>query len=471
MRLTARLLPITLPRQLIPSKQHIMIKRYTILALLLSVGWTMVVNAARYETVSSGTYSWKDPDAWVGGVVPPRDIRNRDTIIINTEVVLMTSLGLKPGAYMEVNDRLIVYNPNGSSLVDNKGDIQINGLVRILPGVNGLPNSLVHSRGEFIINGTLENIGAVFVNEKEIYVNASGTLRNYGYRDAMDDLLIRANNEDIYNLYVYGADLFGYYLDPGSLIGGIGGPLGGGPDPDSIDYGALVWTCLAGSLENNGDIFLRDGGIFDQDDCGGGIVDGNGEIIEDAACTAPENLRVTGTNHGSGLTFRWNEVPAALGYYTAFKPEGSARYRLTRPVMGGATSISFPRNFFPSGTRIEWAVVSVCSAGELDLNLMTTALPVQGRESSVLLDEYIQVSVFPNPVSEQLYLESSTGDLVGGTLSILDINGRMVLEQRITANGADARLSVHLGDLDEGLYLLRINSGKAVHQESLLVSR
>ncbi len=446
-----------------------MIQRYAILALALLVSGVFTARAARYETVSTGTYSFTDPAAWVGGRVPPNEIRNRDTVIIRTEVVLMTSLVLKPGAVLEVTDILIVYNPNGGAVLDNKGHIQVEGMLRILPGLNGQSNTLVHQRGLFTVNGTLENVGGDLTNRGEISINMDGAFRNFGYSDADDNNLIRSAGSEYYNLYVFGSNLFGYSLDPGSLIGGTGGPSDGGiPDPDSIDYSILDWVCLAGLLENTGTITVR-GGFYDTGDCGGGIVSGSGDIIL-GECSAPDNLRVTGSNHDSGLTFRWDAVDGVHSYMCGFRPAGAAHYRVVRSVAGGSTSLSFPRNFFPAGARIDWAVLTVCSPGEIDLDNLSSGGMVDARMATSVLDAVPVISVYPNPVSDLLSLESSAAGL-SGQMQILDINGRLMLEQPINISPSSPVWQLSLRDLDAGLYVLRINDGVRVHQESLMVSR
>jgi hypothetical protein len=435
------------------------------------------VQAEQYLTQATGTYSWEDPAAWVSGRVPPDDIRNKDTVIIRSEVVLMTSLGVKNGATMLVNGTLVLFNPNGGIELENKGQVEINGTLTILPGVNGEVNTFNNDNGELIINGILENVGGELINDRDIFLNAGGTLRNFGFKDVSDDLIIRASDWTVFNLYDFGSDLPGYALAPGTVIGGTGGPVGGS-GPDSINYGAVIWTCCAGMLENDGDIILA-GGVLDEGDCAGGIVSGDGTITSVPTCTAPSNLRVSGSNSFRGLTFAWDAVPGAFGYISAFKQAGASRYRITRPVNGGATSITFPANFFPAGARVEWAVLTICEPGEIDMNLLTEAQATQVRlaetavdeqESADLLSTVTSISLYPNPASETLYLESQ-GAAVQGTVSIFDLSGRLVMDLPLTLNTAQAVQRLELRDLEAGLYTIRLNNGVQVQQESLLITR
>lgn len=445
-----------------------MIKKYTILWTFISLIGLSSAKADRFETIPTGTYSWDDPAAWVGGIVPDGDIKNNDSIIIRNEVVLMTSLGVRNGAQLTIAGTMILFNPNGGIVLENKGNILVDGILRILPGLNGVPNTLDHEKGTITINGTLENIGSHIYNDADIAIEAGGTLRNFGYRDAVDDLILRADNFDLYNLYEFGTDLFGYSLDPGSIIGGTGGPYSGIPS-DSIDYSSLTWTCFAGQIENDGDI-INLGGVFDESDCGGGMLSGAGTFSPIDACTAPENLRTSGSNSSTGLTFRWDAVPDALGYYAAFKQAGTSRYRIIRPLTRAVTSISFSRNFFPSGIQVDWAVLTVCDPGEIDMNLLTEGAATQMRTASVSLDNEPTISLYPNPVTDYLVVESSLGSLQG-TISLLDLSGRMVLEQVLSIAAVGQKQTVSLLSLDPGLYMVKINDGSSIHQESLLVSR
>jgi|GEM_PF-1407653 len=451
-----------------------MIKNYAIMAMLLSVIGLAQVQAERFITQPTGTYSWEDPAGWLYGIVPPDDIKNKDSVIIRSEVVLMTSLGVKNGATLLINGTLVLFNPNGGIELENKGTIVVNGTLTILPGINGEVNTLNNKSGDLVINGLLENVGAELANDRDIFVNSGGTLRNFGYKDASDDLILRANDWQVFNLYDFAADLPGYALAPGTVIGGTGGPVVGG-GPDSISYGAVIWTCFAGMLENDGDI-INDGGSIEQSECGGGIVSGDGSIVDVPVCTAASNLRTSGTNSTSGMTFRWDAVPGALGYITAFKQAGAARYRLTRPVSGGATSITFPRNFFPVGARVEWAVLTICEPGEIDMNLLTEAQAIQVRLAETAVEENPEevampaISLYPNPASEALILESAF-EVVQGSVSIFDLSGRMVLDQALTLTASQPKQRLLLSNLEAGLYTVRVNNGDFVQQESLLITR
>ncbi|MBI1192897.1 MAG: T9SS type A sorting domain-containing protein [Bacteroidetes bacterium] len=451
-----------------------MIKNYAIIGILLTTLAHSKVQAEQYISQATGTYSWEDPAAWVHGIVPPDDIRNKDSVIIRSEVVLMTSLGVKNGATLLINGTLVLFNPNGGIELENKGTIVINGLLSILPGINGEVNTLTNKTGDLVINGLLENIGAELVNDRDILVNSGGTLRNFGFKDAMDDLILRGDNGQVFNLYDFGSDLLGYVLDPGTILGGTGGPTIG-VGPDSINYGAVIWTCFAGMLENDGDI-INNGGTIDQSNCGGGIVSGSGSIEDVPSCTAASNLRTSGSNATTGMTFRWDEVPGAFGYIAAFKQAGASRYRITRPVNGGATSITFPRNFFPAGARVEWAVLTICEPGEIDMNLLTEAQATQVRIAQADLEEEqlpasaMALSLYPNPASEALIVESQ-GDAVKGTVSIFDLSGRLVLDQVIQLTASQPKQRLLLSDLEAGLYTVRIDNGDFVQQERLLITR
>jgi len=65
------------------------------------------------------------------------------------------------------------------------------------------------------------------------------------------------------------------------------------------------------------------------------------------------------------------------------------------------------------------------------------------------------VSVFPNPVTDMLYIQS---DMVIDRVEVYDLRGRLMLEQRFDTN----QVSLDLSSLSEGVYILRIHTGDDV---------
>jgi len=66
--------------------------------------------------------------------------------------------------------------------------------------------------------------------------------------------------------------------------------------------------------------------------------------------------------------------------------------------------------------------------------------------------------IYPNPVSDILYLELGDNDYENIDLMIIDMTGRMVRSQRLTGNGFEP-YAIDVSDLSHGLYLARIMHG------------
>lgn len=422
------------------------------------------MQAEVYETLSSGSFSWEDPHAWLGALAPGDEISNDDTVIINTDVVLMTHLGLKPQGVLLINDTLTVFQPDGNALIESKGLIRVDGTLRLVAGLNGAANVLeLAPTADLVVNGTFESLGAEIINQGSIYIEAGGGFRNFGYRDATNDDLVRSEDGSVYELPFFGNGLYGYTIDGGSS-GHTGGPNSSHVQ-DTTGFGNVAWTCYAGMLDNSGSFVLAAGANLYDTDCGGGLVLGNGI---GRSCHAPENLRVQGSN-ASGLSFHWDPVVAAESYMIGLKPAGSPRYRIVRPVTGGAHQYGFPANFFPSGVQADWAVLSICQSGNIDLSYLSTSAATLHRQAGVASYSDAIIRSFPNPVNDRLHIEVFAAEDLA-TVRIMDLQGRLIEEHRLAMENGSLSHDLPTADLAEGMYVLHILAGDQSHQETLMVS-
>ncbi len=446
-------------------KQLIMKFLYVMLAAVLVLSPLYSAQAEVFHTVSSGTYSWEDPHAWMGAVSPGDEIDNFDTVIINTDVVLMTHLGLKPKAVLQINDTLTIFQPNGHAAVISKGRIEVMGTLRVVAGIDGAANVLsLMPMAELVVSGTFENLGAEVINDGNIAIASGGGFRNFGFRDASDDDLVRAEDGSVYELPHFGSTLFGYTMDDG-FSGHTGGP--NSPNvQDTAGFGNVSWTCYAGLLDNSGSFSVAQGGNLHAADCGGGLVLGNSIGL---SCHAPTNLRVQGSN-ANGLTFLWDPVAAARSYMIGLKPAGSPKYRIVRPVQGGVTQYSFPANFFPTGVQADWAVLSVCQKGRLDLSYLSTSTATLNRQAATGSYTDAVIRSFPNPVDDRLHIEVHAPEVLA-TVRIMDLQGRLVEEHQLAMENNRLSEALPTGELAEGMYVLQILAGDKAHQETLMVSR
>ena len=86
-------------------------------------------------------------------------------------------------------------------------------------------------------------------------------------------------------------------------------------------------------------------------------------------------------------------------------------------------------------------------------NLFIDNIAIQSGEYSSTADpEKPGLSIYPNPASETLWVESKDGKNNGGRLEIYDSNGRLV---RNTGWNGQGRLSIDVSELPAGLYTIR----------------
>lgn len=82
------------------------------------------------------------------------------------------------------------------------------------------------------------------------------------------------------------------------------------------------------------------------------------------------------------------------------------------------------------------------------------------RGESLALDAMSNIRIFPNPVVDFVNIEN----VMGSTISVMDMNGRVLLQEEIDSN--DKRLS--LSTLSNGVYILRVKNGANVSDHRLI---
>ncbi len=89
----------------------------------------------------------------------------------------------------------------------------------------------------------------------------------------------------------------------------------------------------------------------------------------------------------------------------------------------------------------------------------TTVNIVEGSVLSVEDETLVDVSIYPNPVENILTIESSV-DLTNKIATVFDLNGKRVLNQKLTTN------TLKVSSLESGIYFLRLESeGKSIKRK------
>jgi hypothetical protein len=117
--------------------------------------------------------------------------------------------------------------------------------------------------------------------------------------------------------------------------------------------------------------------------------------------------------------------------------------------IGTATSIDNITVYWPSG------IIDFISNPSIN----TTLTILEGAFLSIEDETLVDVSIYPNPVSDILTIETSA-DLSHKVATIFDINGRKIHSQKLTLNTLD------VSRLGSGIYFLRLESeGKSIKRK------
>jgi len=74
-----------------------------------------------------------------------------------------------------------------------------------------------------------------------------------------------------------------------------------------------------------------------------------------------------------------------------------------------------------------------------------------------------QMSLFPNPASDQVNMEVTTEASGAASLRVVDLRGRTILQQKMELTAGTQRLAVPVSNLPAGAYLLRIDGRDGYH--------
>ena len=136
--------------------------------------------------------------------------------------------------------------------------------------------------------------------------------------------------------------------------------------------------------------------------------------------------------------------------------EGSYPFRLD-----AATGELFLTEAVDYETQNEYTLSVEIIKGEWSAEIVLTLLLVDEIELSTGLSK-LDISVFPNPVQEELFIEKHTGeDLMA---FVFDVSGEMQLSFKLTTN----QHRVRVDQLKAGVYILQLNSADKSYQTKFI---
>ena len=431
-----------------------------LMAFFLAISSTSLKADVYRTIITNRTLQWEDATSWIGGVVPPSTISPGDSIVVNSEVVLMTSLG-NHGGHVIINDNLIVYGGDTGRVLHNGGLLEIYGALNLFPGSetstedlgpNGLLNDI---GGQIDLHGSINVLGGEVLNEHVIDVYPGGAVRAFGYQVSGNSNVLQTVEGDIYSLISIATSFTSGTVTVSD------------DDPTDFGSGVISWVCINGVFQNNATINLL-GGIIDESDCGGGGFTGIDAVDPLPTCSRPTNLRHDG-DLATGLKLEWDPVAAATSYYVGLKIAGSPRYQRILSVDAADNQLLFPGGYFPAGLNIEWAVLTVCDAG-IDLDNLAVSSDVLGRFGSVATIEGQSINMFPNPAQDVLYIELAK-PVENGTVEVYDMSGRVVLRENFQTETPQEWHAVSIGHMSDGIYVVKVVDGNVIEQNRVRIAR
>ncbi|MGB1206166.1 MAG: T9SS type A sorting domain-containing protein [Chitinophagales bacterium] len=192
------------------------------------------------------------------------------------------------------------------------------------------------------------------------------------------------------------------------------------------------------------------------------------EITDIMTCGQPMNPTVQDITCSS-LTFTWNAMPNATAYKIAGRKAGGTWKVFPEQT---STSRTFTSGVQPN-TDYEWSVKALCSDGwtEWIIPVMTFSTPTckNGEINSydIFADtQEIQnkMSLYPNPTRnfvQLTYTINSFEQLQASEIlevQIMDITGKVVLQQKLNANNTDNLFTLDISQLQKGQFFVRLQS-------------
>jgi len=187
------------------------------------------------------------------------------------------------------------------------------------------------------------------------------------------------------------------------------------------------------------------------------------ELIADAKVTAykspaePQNLQAT--VNGYEVEFTWDKVVDASGYYLIKQISNEEGIVYADTINDGNITSTVIDGFTPG--IYEYNIVSFVTGDARSAPKQSVTFVVEEITSFNHNKTDINISCFPNPVTDILYIKGVTN----GSLSIIDLSGKRVLHRTTIQN------SLSIASLGSGIYILEIKSENNIFRSKICVNR
>mgnify|MGYP006253024745 CR=1 FL=1 len=195
-------------------------------------------------------------------------------------------------------------------------------------------------------------------------------------------------------------------------------------------------------------------------DCGGDC----DACVTPAECDTPTNITTTFVTN-TKVRVTWDAMPDAIKYQVQYRVQGTSSWsrKGTRKTFRNLKDLA-------ASTTYEYRVRTRCADGWTAYSpIETFTTPAARLDSSFVVETAaaIELSLYPNPVSNILTVEYDTNTSNGVNIQILDITGRQVMKLHNENEGDEVQFNV--ANLQSGYYFIQIDNGKEQITEKFIV--
>jgi hypothetical protein len=128
----------------------------------------------------------------------------------------------------------------------------------------------------------------------------------------------------------------------------------------------------------------------------------------------------------------------------------------------------------PSILNISISASGIYSVKVTDANNCQGNAQTEVKISPILANEapnYAEVSIYPNPVSEQLNISFDAEPNAQVSMTILDRGGRVIEQRKLKAVGGKQQENFDIRNMTSGQYLLKINTSQQEVVKKIIISQ
>ncbi len=196
--------------------------------------------------------------------------------------------------------------------------------------------------------------------------------------------------------------------------------------------------------------------------------------ITNTAIAVPTGLTTTNIT-GTSVTLNWGAVVGAANYTILGRKVGSATWTTVGPVTGTSKNI---QSQIACGKTYEWKVRANCADGVTfsaysnTVNFTTSPCPSVASKTNAEWDgDFKTFGLSPNPANSLVTLYYSTETETPLNISIIDVTGRIVLQQNTLATQGDNTINLATNQLPQGYYVVEVKDDTTKMHEKLLISK